>query len=182
MAGPMVRITFVVFKGCPTSLVNNCTDHIVRVVTEAGYGDNVSVSGVRVTDMSGQDRTITSRDGAEAGMSSASGGGRGNGEVPNADQHHEVGESREDEEHVEEEEDAAMEEASYEPPQGKEVQADNGDDTDDDVMYLGTTAPTSQRNSPHVSVSDEAPDEGPGRGGEKRGGRVEEDHMVARFR
>jgi hypothetical protein len=47
---------------------------------------------------------------------------------------------------------------------------DNGnDDSDDDVVYLGMTVPTSQRNSPHVSVSDEAPDEGAMRSGGETG-------------
>ncbi len=82
-----------VFEGCPTALVNNCTDHIVRVVTEAGYGDNVSVSGVRVTDLSGQDGTVTSGDGAEASVSSAGGGGRGSVQVPDIDDQHDDDES-----------------------------------------------------------------------------------------
>jgi uncharacterized membrane protein YgcG len=90
MAGPIARITFIVFEGCPTSLVNNCTNHIVRVVTEAGYGDNVSVSGVRVTDMSGQGGTVTSGDGAEAPVSSVSGGGSGSAKTLGTDQYQRV--------------------------------------------------------------------------------------------
>jgi hypothetical protein len=124
---------------------------------------------VRVTDLSGQDGTVTSGNGAEASVSSAGGGGLGSVQAPDVDDQHDYDESSGSEQDGGDEEFAAMGENDRPTSQGAASHDNSNGDSDDDVVYLGMTVPTSQRNSPHVSVSDEAPDEGAVRSGGETG-------------
>jgi hypothetical protein len=59
MAGNIAKITAINFDGVPTDLVNDCSQYIIRVINEAGYGDNVRIRGVAASAME-QDGTISS--------------------------------------------------------------------------------------------------------------------------
>ena len=59
MAGDIARITSINFDGVPTALVENCAAYVIQTVNQAGYGDNVRISGVAASALV-QDRTVTS--------------------------------------------------------------------------------------------------------------------------
>ena len=59
MAGDIARITSINFDGVPTALVEDCAAYIVQRVNQAGYGDNVRISGVAAS-LLVQDHTVTS--------------------------------------------------------------------------------------------------------------------------
>ena len=59
MAGDIARITSINFDGVPTALVEDCAAYVVQRVNQAGYGDNVRISGVAASVLV-QDRTVTS--------------------------------------------------------------------------------------------------------------------------
>jgi hypothetical protein len=59
MAGNVAKITAINFDGVPTDLVNDCLQYVIRVINEAGYGDNVRIRGVAASALE-QDGTVTS--------------------------------------------------------------------------------------------------------------------------
>jgi len=59
MAGDTARITSINFDGVLTALVENCAAYVIQTVTQAGYGDNVRISGVTASALV-QDGTVTS--------------------------------------------------------------------------------------------------------------------------
>jgi hypothetical protein len=59
MAGNIAKITAINFDGVPTDLVNDCSQYVIRVINEAGYGDNVRIRGVAASALE-QDGTVSS--------------------------------------------------------------------------------------------------------------------------
>ena len=75
MAGNIAKITAINFDGVPTDLVNDCSQYVIRVINEAGYGDNVRIRGVAASALE-QDGTVSSassRPAAAGGADTAQG-------------------------------------------------------------------------------------------------------------